>query len=417
MHVKKIIVKNFLDPDVQRFEFTNKGILKKGSFYSQDEIKILENLLNGSWQAHTMSFEKYYPKFEKRISDMNLEIDALVKLTDEEIILINRHLEKIEKPLIKANVWYYQIKCFWPYIFPVVRLKPAIKDYKDKPIALGTHYDMFYKPNATKAELLTVTGISAVGKFRETYYNYKKLKIDRNARILHVEYLKIIKSIFRNSEAFMQKIANVIDKIPDDDILNYGDQKDFFFRNDSIEKWVNSFELFSSNYDIKLDFLELLWDYYFRDLQYIYKIRTSTEAVDILQHLAKYGCANAVDYRSFQKILHTTIKRSEDDLREKTKRMNRLLHDPSVDKIYSKYEEMLQKQADLIDKQEAAIKKIKPVSVIPIKQRKRTLKLEKENQKKSKKETIRRNKEADKNFKISQNRLLEDKTENTSDYF
>ncbi|KAJ3619192.1 hypothetical protein Zmor_008729 [Zophobas morio] len=105
---------------------------------------------------------------------------------------------------------------------------------KKNMIGIGSHYEKFLRSNATKRDILSVSGFFCVSKMRQEYYNYKVQKVDMEIRDLHTEYLKVLKSVFRYDEQFIKKIGKIFYAIDDGDVINYGDQMDFFGRHPEI---------------------------------------------------------------------------------------------------------------------------------------------------------------------------------------
>jgi hypothetical protein len=306
MYVKKIVAKNFIVPGVQKFEFDHLGGLVNGAFFNLDVIEKINQVLAGDWVNSTMSFEKYYPKFSYPAPDMSMELDALIQFNDFERDELNKILKSNGFTTTELPEWYLTIKCFYPYIFPVVTMAPAKDDGsrdKNKLIGVGNHYEKFVRTNATKRDILSVSGFYTVSKFREEYYKYKLMDMDPEVKDLHNEYLKLLKSVFRYDEQFIKRIGKIFYAIDDGDIINYGDQHEFFNRNPEIAAWYDSIEILRRSPEIKNDFSKLLWEHFYSNLQINYTVKSSNEVIDIKKILLDSNCLRPLDYRTIAKLI------------------------------------------------------------------------------------------------------------------
>lgn len=306
MIIKKIVAKNFIVPGVQTYEFDNLGGLVGGGYYSLNELPILQDLLNGKWNETTISFEQYYPKFANTSSDMDLEVDAMLVLEDKDLEELNKVVVQAGYKPQKSKIWFFTIKCFYPYIFPIINLRPH-DDSKDNIFSIGSHYEKFTKSNSSKRDLLTVAGIHAVAQFRQAYYQYKKMKVEPENKDLQERYLKLLKSIFRYDEHFIKRIGKVVYNIEDGDVIQFGDQFDFFYANKNIQEWLNSIELLNESPEIRLDFARLIYEFFLKDLQWVYTVKTSNEVIEIKQILNDNFCENNIDFRLIQKLFNFTL--------------------------------------------------------------------------------------------------------------
>ncbi|AOG60571.1 hypothetical protein SHELI_v1c06200 [Spiroplasma helicoides] len=299
MQVKKIIVKNFINPGKQDFVFDDNGYLKKGNFYSLDQFAIIRNIFNGEWMRLTNSFEKYYPKFARKISDMDLQMDALIVLDEDELAELN----KLAIPLVgreqKSFAWYYSIKCVYPYIFPIVSLVPAENVKNDTTFALGSHYEKFIKSNSSKRTLIQVAGMNAAGQLRDKYFEYRSMDVSPNQLKDHRKYLDVIKSTFRYDEEFIKKIGRILYNIDDGDVINYGDEAELFYRNRDLNELLDKVAILRENKEIRFDFLELLFECYFKDLQWAYAAKTSNDIYEIRQIIHKENCLRPLTNMNF----------------------------------------------------------------------------------------------------------------------
>ncbi|AHI52845.1 hypothetical protein [Spiroplasma culicicola] len=307
MFVKKILVKNFIIPGEQEFIFDEEQNLIDGWFYNIKELPLINELLNGKWNENTLSFEKYYPKFARKIADMDLQIDALIVFTPEELELMNKHIIQYTGKAQYSRAWYYSIKCTYPYIFPVVSLVPA-ENPKDNTFGIGTHYEKFIKVNSTKKDILTVTGMNAVGLLREKYFEYKAMQVRVDQLKTHKRYLDVIKSTYRYDEQFIKKIGQVVYAIDDGDVINYGDQADFFLRNKGFAEFLDSVPLLKENLEIKFDFAEMLYEVYLRDLQWIYSVKSSNDILEIRKIIVKAHCEKPLNDRNVLSLIKFDLK-------------------------------------------------------------------------------------------------------------
>ncbi|QGS52017.1 hypothetical protein [Spiroplasma tabanidicola] len=299
MHLKKIVVENFITPGKQIFEFDDTQTLVAGEFYGLEELPIINELLNGGWKRSTASFEKYYPKFARKIKNMDLKIDALIVLKDEELAELNKFAIKMVGRNQKSIAWYYSIHCYYPYIFPIITLTPAEFPTQDTSFALGSHYEKFHKPNLTKRDLLTVGGLNAIGLFREIFFEYRQMPVRASQLQTHKRYLDVIKSTFRYDEEFLRKIGDVLYQIEDGDIIQYGDQHDFYFRNEKVKEFLDNIPLFRENKTVQYDFSELLFDFYFKELQWSYSIKTANDIYEIKRVIFDLNCTRAITAPDF----------------------------------------------------------------------------------------------------------------------
>ncbi|ASP28149.1 hypothetical protein SCORR_v1c03750 [Spiroplasma corruscae] len=294
MHVKKLIVKNFVTPGVQSFEFNEDGELINGNFLNPYILRNINDLINGLWIENTISFEKYYPKFAKKINerDMDLQIDALFELSKDELVSMNRILKDLgNRTPYLSRVYYYSIKCVYPYIFPIITIVPADDHHaEDVPFGLGLHYDKFFRPNISKKEIITNTGIKAVGLIRDKYFQYLSKKVDDDYLLIHREYLDLIKSLFRFDNDFIKKLGKIIYEINDGDIINFGDQEGFFLTVPEFNNYLDSFHVLRENSELKEDFLTLLFDTYLVDLQWIYSVKSANDIYEMKTNLLNNHC-------------------------------------------------------------------------------------------------------------------------------
>ncbi|AKX34035.1 hypothetical protein SLITO_v1c03820 [Spiroplasma litorale] len=294
MHVKKLIVKNFVTPGVQTYEFNNEGFLVGGDFLNPYILRNINDLVNGLWIENTISFEKYYPKFAKKLKDedMDLQIDALFEVTKEELQNLNRILKTLGNrvPLL-SRVYYYSIKCIYPFIFPIITIVPADHHHPtDVSFGIGLHYEKFFRPNITKKEIITNTGIKAVGLIRDKYFEYLERKVDDDYLIAYREYLDLIKSIFRFDTEFIKKLGKIVYEINDGDIINFGDQEGFFLTVPEFNDFLDSFKILRENEELKEDFLSLLFDTYLVDLQWIYSVKSANDIYEMKRNVSKNFC-------------------------------------------------------------------------------------------------------------------------------
>ncbi|WP_338985703.1 hypothetical protein [Spiroplasma endosymbiont of Diplazon laetatorius] len=296
MQVKKIIVKNFLNPGEQKFVFNEDQVLTRGIFHNPSEIPMINDLINGSWIESTLSFEKYYPKFAKRlkVKDMDFQIDALFYLEKEELDELNKILKGlgVSKPY-KSRAYYYSIKCVYPFIFPIVSLNPA-EFTNETPIGIGNHYEKFFKSSLNKKDILTIMGVSAVGRIRDRYFDYKNMNVREDQKVIYRRYLDVIKSTYRYDEEFIKKLGQAIYNIDDGDIINYADEVEFFLRNDHFNNFLDTIPLLREDEMLRNDFAKLIFDVYLVDLKWIYSIRTSNDVVEIRKNIFENHCEKAL---------------------------------------------------------------------------------------------------------------------------
>ncbi|AGR41109.1 hypothetical protein [Spiroplasma taiwanense] len=309
MKIKKIILKNFIVPGEQIFEFNDQNILKSGIFHDQNDLKIVNQLLNGNWFDSSLSFEKYYPKFAKKLDNekMNFQIDALFYISQEELKILNSYVKKLEILIpLKSQIYYYSIKCIYPYIFPIVSIIPAEKN-GDKPFGLGIHYDKFFKSNLTKKDILTIAGISAVGQLRDKYFKYKDAEVNGMSKEIYNRYLELIKSVFRYSEQFIAKLGQTIFNMDDGDIINYGEQKEYFFRNEKFIEFLDNIPLLSEDKVVREDFCNLLYEIYLKDLQWIYSVKSANDIIEIRENIYNNFCEKAIYSKELINFFRTEL--------------------------------------------------------------------------------------------------------------
>ncbi|QBQ07744.1 hypothetical protein SGLAD_v1c05450 [Spiroplasma gladiatoris] len=299
MLLKKIIVENFITPGTQIFEFDEEQNLIGGEFYNLSQLTIINELLNGDWKRSTASFEKYYPKFARKVKNMDLKIDVLVIFNEEELEHLNRFAIKMVGREQKSTAWFYSIHCHYPFIFPILTLTPAEFPTNDTTFALGNHYEKFWKSNLSKRDILTVGGLNAVGMFREKYFEYRQMMVRASELQTHKRYLDVIKSTFRYDEEFLRKVGDIIYQIEDGDIIQYGDQHDFFFRNEKFKEFLDNVPLFRENKLVQYDFSELLFEFYLKDLQWSYSIKTSVDTYEIKKIIFEKNCARPITAPDF----------------------------------------------------------------------------------------------------------------------
>lgn len=296
------------------FSFNEDHILTRGTFYNPNEIIKINKLLNGSWIESTMSFEKYYPKFARKLSGnaMDFQIDALFFLNDKELKELNRILKSLGMLRdLKSKAYYYSIKCIYPHIFPIVSLVPA--EFKnEKVIGIGNHYDKFFKSNLNKRDILTTMGINAVGKLREKFFEYKKFEVKEEEKEIYNRYLDVIKSTYRYDEEFIKKLGQAIYNIDDGDIINYADEVEFFLRNDHFKNFLDTIPLLREDEMIREDFAKLLFDVYLVDLKWIYSVKTGNNIVEIRNNIYKNNCEKALYSKELLEFFKTKLTLDKD---------------------------------------------------------------------------------------------------------
>ncbi len=408
MYVRKIIVNNFIMPGKQTFVFDDDQKLIDGEFYDVEDLKLINEMFNGKWLESTLSFEKYYPKFLKKIPDMDLQLDALIEFTDEELMKLNVIMKSSYLKLIKSKLWFYSIKCTYPYIFPIVSLKPA-EFADDKTIGIGNHYDKFTKYNSSKKDLLTVTGMNAVGLLREKYFEYSKMPIEKTDILLHKQYLEVLKSTFRNDEQFIKKLGQIVFNMDDGDVLNYGDQADFFFQNKAFEEFIDSIPLMRNEPKIREDFCEMLYECYFRDIQWIYTIKSSNDALEIKQLVFDSYCENAIYTKEFMNLFNFKLHHDSDKEALLFKKLvinddDLLDQDKEPFNIFDKKNKKFVYQEIVVDEPKEVKK-----NQNAIKQEKIRIKKDKENRKKERKKVKQENKIREKKKKLDIKRNIQNK--------
>ncbi|AUM62620.1 hypothetical protein [Spiroplasma monobiae] len=387
MQVKKIIVKNFLNPGEQKFVFNEDQVLTRGIFHNPNEIPMINDLLNGSWIESTLSFEKYYPKFAKKLKDkdMDFQIDALFYLESEELEQLNTILNGLGvlKPY-KSRAYYYSIKCIYPFIFPIVSLKPA--EFTDEtPIGIGNHYEKFFKSSLNKRDILTVMGISAVGRIRDRYFEYKNLNVREDQKVIYRRYLDVIKSTYRYDEEFIKKLGQAIYNIDDGDIINYADEVEFFLRNDSFNNFLETIPLLKEDEMLKNDFAKLIFDVYLVDLKWIYSVRTSNDIVEIRKNLFENYCEKALFSKELLNFFNTklTVDKKLFDYSVSINHFSNNLDETIVYKGEPQFEKIFEKGA--IEPKFVEVKDTKKINNKKIKTLKENLKKTKEQEKKAEK--------------------------------
>ncbi|ALD66378.1 hypothetical protein [Spiroplasma cantharicola] len=309
MKIKKIIAKNFMHPGKQTFALSEDHILKQGIYNDANDILELNKIFNGTWLDSNMSFEKYYPKFARKLAnkEMNLQIDALFFLEEEELTQLNKILKSLGVVKEwKSRSFYYSIKCVYPYIFPIVSLVPA--EFKtDKVIGIGSHYEKFFKANLSKRDILTTMGINAVGQLREIYFKYKDVKVKEEEQEDYKRYLEVLKSTFRYDEEFIKKLGQAIYSIDDGDIINYADELEFFIRNNHFDNFLNTIPLLRENKKYREDFATLLFNVYLVDLKWIYSVKTANDIVEIRKIAYENHCEKAVYSRELIEFFKTKL--------------------------------------------------------------------------------------------------------------
>ncbi|QHX36625.1 hypothetical protein [Spiroplasma sp. BIUS-1] len=395
MQVKKIIVKNFLNPGEQKFVFNDDQVLTRGIFHNPNEIPMINDLINGSWIESTMSFEKYYPKFAKKLKnkDMDFQIDALFSLEKEDLDELNRILKEfgVAKPY-KSRAYYYSIKCVYPYIFPIVSLVPA--EFKNEPIiGIGNHYDKFFKSSLNKRDILTIMGISAVGKIRDKYFEYKNFDVRDEQKVVYRRYLDVIKSTYRYDEEFIKKLGQAIYNIDDGDIINYADEVEFFLRNENFTNFLDTIPLLREDEMLRHDFAQLLFDVYLVDLKWIYSVRTSNDIVEIRQNLFDNGCEKAFYSKELINFFKTklTLDKKLFDYSVSINHFNNDLDESVVYKGEPQFEKIFEKGA--VEPKFVEIKdpkKVKKTKIKTMKEKLKKTKKEEKTEKKIKKEKVKK---------------------------
>ncbi|AHI53870.1 hypothetical protein SSABA_v1c04630 [Spiroplasma sabaudiense Ar-1343] len=359
MLLNKIIAKNFIKPGIKTVNFIPNGELQNASIAKDKnhEINQLLDIVNGGWYSYTISFEKFYPKFALQNNDMDLEIDALVSLDDLELKELNKNLraDGFIRP-IKSSEFLFQIKVYWPYLFPVVRLVPLTFP-KEQTLILGNHYAKFIKPNLTKKEILAGAGINAVAQFRKKYFKLKAQKVSNKYKEQHLQYISLIRATFTHDNKFIGKLARLVYNIDDGDILNYGDNPEFFFNNKNIKNWLNSFQLFVDFPEFKMSFFELIYEYFLCDLQWLYSTRTINSGYEIQKLLFENEATTAIDFSKYQKIFTGAISQKEREER-RMKYNKELLNYNQKNVLFDKKSiELLANFKILADRQENLISK------------------------------------------------------------
>ncbi|ATX71031.1 hypothetical protein [Spiroplasma clarkii] len=304
MQVRKIILKNFIKPGVQTYIFDKYQKLVAGKFYDIKQLQVIKNLLAGKWDEESLSFNKYYPNFRKKIPNMDLQIDALIGFTDEELLDFNKLILPICGKIQKSNNWFYTIKCVYPFLFPIVKLTPA--DHKlDQSFIIGSHYDKFNKPNASKSELLTVVALNAINLIREKYYEYINYEVKAEELAEHKHYLEILHSIFTNQDDFIEKVKQVFNNIDDGDVIRFGDEKEFFLRSKPMVDFINKYELFKTNAYIAENFKSLLAETLFIDVEWVFATKTASNAIEMRKVIWEnygYRCIPTKDIMKLMKF-------------------------------------------------------------------------------------------------------------------
>ncbi|AXK51146.1 hypothetical protein [Spiroplasma alleghenense] len=361
MLINKIIAKNFITPDTKELKFNKNGELLNAKVKKSktDVVSQLLEIVNGAWYSYTISFEKFYPKFASLSKNMDLEIDCLISLDDIEIEQFNNQLKSDGLKPINSTEFMFQIKVYWPYVFPVVKLKP-LTFKKEKTLVLGNHYAKFIKPNLTKKEILAGAGINAVAQFRKAYFNLKKEPVSSILKDQHLEYLKLIRATFIYDNKFIGKLARLVYNIDDGDILNYADNQDFYLENKNIKNWLNSFQLFVDYPEFKMNFFEMVYDYFLSDLQWLYSTRTINNGYEIQKLLLENNAAVAVDFPKYAKIFNGAISLKERKYREELIQKKLLIEavdevefDQKSLQLLMNYKFLSHRQDRLIEKQSA----------------------------------------------------------------
>ncbi|WP_339020293.1 hypothetical protein [Spiroplasma endosymbiont of Atherix ibis] len=255
-----------------------------------------------------MSFEKYYPKFAKKLKgkDMNFQIDALFVLTDEELDQFNTILRSlgILRPY-KSRADYYSIKCIFPFIFPIITIVPAEFE-NEKTIGVGNHYEKFFKTNLNKRDILVAMGIFAVGKIREKYFEFKDIEVSEEDKLTYRNFLDVIKATYQYDEEFIKKFSQAIYNIDDGDIINYADEYEFFLKNKYFNDFLDTIPLFREEEIFRDYFSKLLYDIYLVDIKWIYSVRSLNNIVELRQNIFDNYCENT--YYSEELINFFNIK-------------------------------------------------------------------------------------------------------------
>ena len=322
MRVKEIILNNFIKPGHQSLTFDSNQKLKSGLLYDVKILDLVKNLFNGKWQDYLIDFEQFYPKFRRKTNDMNLQMDALIEITPDELEKLNNIVTQLVGRKQKSLLWYYSIRCEYPYIFPIVTLRPS-EFKKDKEFLIGNHYDKFFKENISKNELLVAKALNSVSLIREKYYEYKKYPVNINDLLAHKKYLYVLNSFFIHKESFIKKMISLVNEIPDGDIINYGEDIYFYFKLKPLSDFLNFFDFFDDNPIIKEDFQEIIYDTFLVDLEWIYSTKSSVSLLEIRKILLKYHCERILSPDQFFSIINFDLK--TDKIMNKTIKQKRFI--------------------------------------------------------------------------------------------
>lgn len=307
MRVKKIILKNFIKPGQQTFVFDDDQKLIEGSFYDLKVLPLVNEIFNGKWEETINSFQKYYPNFRRKTPDMDLQMDALISLTDEELDSFNKLALQVSGVKQKSNNWYYSIKCHYPYIFPIVKLVPA--DYTtDLTFAIGKHFEKFSKASLGKSDLLNLNAVNSVGLIRDIYYTYKKMPVALNDLEVHKHYLEFFRSVFMYENDFIKVTTGLINQMDDGDVIRYGDQTDFFFKTKEFINFFNRYRIFRENKLILDDFKKVISSTMLRDIEWIYATKTLSKLIEIRKILWHAEGQRLIDTKDFFKIVKLNLK-------------------------------------------------------------------------------------------------------------
>ncbi|WP_342269402.1 hypothetical protein [Spiroplasma endosymbiont of Aspidapion aeneum] len=313
MLLRKIIANNFIYPGEQVFEYDNNNLID-GTYYSLEHLVDIIDLFNGEWRNDKLSFARWYPKFVKRTDNMDLNIDALIVLSDDELKEMNDLISNFNFKRQKSKIWYYSIKCIYPYIFPIVTLIPA--DYKkDDIIPIGGHYEKFFKDFYSKREIIITKIISTIGALREEYFaigdllnETSKDKIISGEEKQHkLKLQKLLLSILRHEDIFIKKLAKLTISFPEGDVAHFGSEKQYFANSQDVIDLLQENTDLAANEKLRNDFIDIMWKHYFYDLGFMFGTKSSVDILELARILQKNYCERGVNSKELIDFLFLNV--------------------------------------------------------------------------------------------------------------